>query len=161
MTRRANKNDIKRIIELLHQVNMVHHVIRPDLFKPNTTKYDEQELETLLNDDSKPIFVYDDGEVQGYAFCQITEVKKHKLLGTTLHLVSTEVWECRCRKPQWKPYCNYLRLGLAFEPKFVVRKSFSDFSIISLSCGVGFSSLRATCRNLSRYVFDCWLSSRK
>ena len=80
MTRRANKNDIKRIIELLHQVNMVHHVIRPDLFKPNTTKYDEQELETLLNDDSKPIFVYDDGEVQGYAFCQITEVKKHKLL---------------------------------------------------------------------------------
>ena len=47
MTRRANKNDIKRIIELLHQVNMVHHVIRPDLFKPNTTTYDEQELETL------------------------------------------------------------------------------------------------------------------
>ena len=39
MVRRANKNDIKRIIELLHQVDMVHHVLRPDLFKPNTTKY--------------------------------------------------------------------------------------------------------------------------
>ena len=41
MVRKANKNDIKRIIELLHQVNIVHHVIRPDLFKPHTTKYDE------------------------------------------------------------------------------------------------------------------------
>ena len=48
MIRRAKQSDIKRIIELLHQVNMVHHVIRPDLFKPHTTKYDEQELEVLL-----------------------------------------------------------------------------------------------------------------
>ena len=80
MIRPANKNDIKRIIELLHQVNMVHHVLRPDLFKPYTTKYDEQELESLLNDESKPIFVYDDGEVRGYAFCQVSEVKGHKLL---------------------------------------------------------------------------------
>ena len=68
------------MIELLHQVNMVHHEIRPDLFKPNTTKYDEQELEVLLNDDSKPIFVYDDGGVLGYAFCQISEIKDNILL---------------------------------------------------------------------------------
>ena len=66
MVRKAGKRDIKAIIGLLHQVDMVHHVIRPDLFKPNTTKYNEQELETLLEDDSKPIFVYDDGEVLGY-----------------------------------------------------------------------------------------------
>ena len=72
MIRTANKCDIKRIIELLHQVNMVHHVIRPDLFKPHTTKYNEQELESLLSDESKPIFVYDDGEVRGYAFCQVS-----------------------------------------------------------------------------------------
>ena len=80
MIRTANKSDIKRIIELLHQVNMVHHVIRPDLFKPYTTKYNEQELESLLVEQSKPIFVYDDGEVQGYAFCQISEVKDDLLL---------------------------------------------------------------------------------
>ena len=80
MIRRANKEDIKRIIELLHQVNMVHHVIRPDLFKPHTTKYSEKELEHMLNDDSKPIFVYFDETVLGYAFCQITEVKNHLLL---------------------------------------------------------------------------------
>ena len=80
MIRTANKSDIKRIIELLHQVNMVHHVIRPDLFKPYTTKYNEQELESLLVEQSKPIFVYDDGEVQDYAFCQISEVKDDQLL---------------------------------------------------------------------------------
>ena len=39
MIRKAKKRDIPTIIELLHQVNMVHHVLRPDLFKPNTTKY--------------------------------------------------------------------------------------------------------------------------
>ena len=80
MVRRANKNDISRIILLLHQVDMVHHEIRPDLFKPNTTKYDEQQLEALLDDDSKPIFVFDRGEVLGHAFCLITEVRNDKLL---------------------------------------------------------------------------------
>ena len=80
MTRRANKTDIPGIIELLHQVNMVHHELRPDLFKPNTTKYDEQELEDLLCDDSKPIFVFDNDGVLGYAFCMVTEVKDDILL---------------------------------------------------------------------------------
>ena len=80
MVRRANRNDIGRIIELLHQVDMVHHVIRPDLFKPNTTKYNEQELEALLDDDSKPVFVFDNGEVLGHAFCMITEARNDKLL---------------------------------------------------------------------------------
>ena len=80
MVRRADKKDIGRIIELLHQVDMVHHVIRPDLFKPNTTKYNEQELEALFGDDSKPVFVYDNGTVLGHAFCVITEVRDDKLL---------------------------------------------------------------------------------
>lgn len=80
MIRKAEKRDVGRIIELLHQVNMVHHVIRPDLFKPYTTKYDEQALEELLSDSNKPIFVFDDGVVQGYAFCQVTEVKNDQLL---------------------------------------------------------------------------------
>jgi ribosomal protein S18 acetylase RimI-like enzyme len=80
MIRKAIHKDIERITELLHQVNMVHHVLRPDLFKPHTTKYTEQELEALLSDDNKPIFVYDDGRVLGYAFCQVSEVKDNQLL---------------------------------------------------------------------------------
>ena len=78
--RQATVADIPRLMDLLQQVNMVHHRLRPELFKPDTTKYSEQELETLLGDESKPIFVYDDGEVLGYAFCQITEVKNDRLL---------------------------------------------------------------------------------
>ena len=80
MIRKVQKEDIKRIIKLLHQVNMVHHVLRPDLFKPYTTKYNEQELVSLLNDVNKPIFVYVDETVLGYAFCQVSEIKDHHLL---------------------------------------------------------------------------------
>ena len=80
MIRKANQEDVKRVIELLHQVNMVHHVLRPDLFKPHTTKYNEQELTSLLKDENKPIFVYVDGIVLGYAFCQVSEVKDNQLL---------------------------------------------------------------------------------
>lgn len=81
IVRKAVKSDISRIIELLHQVDMVHHDLRPDLFKPYTTKYDEQELEALLDDESKPIFVcVDEGMVLGHAFCMTTEVRSDKLL---------------------------------------------------------------------------------
>ena len=83
MIRRANSNDIGQIINLLHQVNMVHHIIRPDLFKPHTTKYNEQELSKMLDNDNKPIFVYDDGGVLGYAFCQIFEIQNDILLQDT------------------------------------------------------------------------------
>ena len=80
MIRRAEIKDIPGIIELLHQVNMVHHVLRPDLFKPHTTKYNEQELEALIGNDSKPIFVFEDGAILGHAFIMITEVTDDKLL---------------------------------------------------------------------------------
>ena len=83
MIRRANTNDINQIINLLHQVNMVHHIIRPDLFKPHTTKYNEQELSKMFDNDNKPIFVFDDGGVLGYAFCQISEVQNDILLQDT------------------------------------------------------------------------------
>lgn len=72
--------DMKALLQLLFQADAVHNAIRPDLFKGNTSKYDEQELETLLQDDSKPIFVYDDGEVRGHAFCMVSEHKGHRLL---------------------------------------------------------------------------------
>lgn len=96
MIRKANKTDIKRIIELLHQVNMVHHRIRPDLFKPHTTKYNEQELEVLLNDSSRPVFVYEEegngkGMVLGYAFCQITEIKDNILIQDTKTLYIDDI----------------------------------------------------------------------
>lgn len=80
MVRKADKGDINALIKLLYQADAVHNGIRPDLFKSNTPKYDEQELEAIISDDSKPIFVYDDGGVVGHAFCQLIEVRNHRLL---------------------------------------------------------------------------------
>jgi len=80
MIRKAEHRDIGRLMELLRQVGGVHNGIRPDLFKGNVTKYDEAELAGLLDDESKPVFVYEDGEVLAHAFCQINETKDHRLL---------------------------------------------------------------------------------
>ncbi len=80
MIRKAEKKDIPGLINLLYQADAVHNGIRPDLFKSNTPKYDEQDLEHILEEDNKPIFVYDDGKIVGHAFCQITEVRSHRLL---------------------------------------------------------------------------------
>ena len=69
--RRAVKEDINGILMLLVQVDMVHHNGRPDLFKGPATKYNASELETIISDDTTPVFVCvsDAGEVLGHAFC--------------------------------------------------------------------------------------------
>ena len=71
--RNAEKKDICRIIELLEQVREVHHKVRPDLFKGNGGKYDSIELESLIRDSRRPIFVAvdEDDRVVGYAMCMI------------------------------------------------------------------------------------------
>ena len=80
MIRKAEERDIQGLMSLLHQVNAVHHHIRPDLFRGDTTKYSEQEQAEIIRDDRNPIFVYDDGKILGHAFCQLTEVSNHPLL---------------------------------------------------------------------------------
>lgn len=72
----AEKRDIPGMIDLLQQVGEVHHQIRADLFRSGAQKYNEKDLEELLKDTTRPIFIADmDGKVAGYAFCmlQITE----------------------------------------------------------------------------------------
>jgi len=71
--RRAEDRDISEILSLLSQVLTVHHGIRPDLFKADTTKYNERELSALLTLEDRPVFVYedDDGHIRGYGFCVI------------------------------------------------------------------------------------------
>ena len=73
--RRAEKKDIPRLIDLLHEVLELHAVIRPDVFISGTTKYTEYELENILQDEKKPVFVAADSEdfVIGYAFCILKE----------------------------------------------------------------------------------------
>jgi len=80
--RRANNSDISGLNKLLHQVLMVHHNGRPDLFKPNAKKYTDKELEQIIADDTKPIFVAVDEqeEVQGYAFCVFLQHMNNNIL---------------------------------------------------------------------------------
>ena len=71
--RRAENKDTGRLIELLRDVLEVHAAIRPDIFVTGTTKYSVPELEEIISDDSKPIYVATDENdiVIGYCFCQI------------------------------------------------------------------------------------------
>ena len=72
--RRAAPQDIPAISELLRQVCDVHHQGRPDLFKPNGTKYTPDQLAELMQDDNRPIFVADTEEgVKGYAVCMFKQ----------------------------------------------------------------------------------------
>lgn len=78
---RAKISDIGKISDLLSQVLTIHHTIRPDIFKPNAVKYLPNELESIIKDDSKPIFVAEiDGEIKGYAFCIIQKHENDNIL---------------------------------------------------------------------------------
>lgn len=72
--RRAKASDIKEIKELLDQVDMVHHIIRPDLFNIGR-KYTDDQLMDLFKNDDRPIFVAVDenDKALGYAFCMFKQ----------------------------------------------------------------------------------------
>ena len=79
--RLANNGDIPGMIELLKQVGEVHHKIRPDLFRSGAQKYSEADLEELLKDEKRPIFVgVEGGRMLGYCFCILEEVKGNPVL---------------------------------------------------------------------------------
>lgn len=74
--RRATYADIHNILNLLSQVNEVHHIGRPDLFNLGT-KYNESQLTSLISDNSRPIFVAtapDSPSILGYCFCIFEQI---------------------------------------------------------------------------------------
>ncbi|MFC3932471.1 N-acetyltransferase family protein [Streptococcus dentapri] len=75
--RRAKLDDIPILEKLLEDILLVHHEVRPDLFKASGKKFSHEELEALIPDDSKPIFVYENeaGQVLGHLF---TIIEKHE-----------------------------------------------------------------------------------
>ena len=80
--RRAENKDIEKILDLLIQVDMVHHNGRPDIFKGPVTKYDAEQLEDIIKDDNRPVFVCvdDDDLVLGHAFCKHQQILNHAVL---------------------------------------------------------------------------------
>ena len=79
--RRAQNKDIPEVHELLAQVDMVHHVGRPDIFKIGN-KYNDDELMELIKDDNRPIFVAVDenDKTLGYAVCIFKQFENDTVL---------------------------------------------------------------------------------
>ena len=77
MIRRAEQKDIPELLRLLLQVNNVHAAGRPDLFRKDRRKYGAAELEEILRDGEKAVFVMtgDGDRIRGYAF---TGTQRHQ-----------------------------------------------------------------------------------
>lgn len=80
--RRAKNKDIPRVLELLVQVDMVHHNGRPDLFKGPVTKYTAKELEEIFAKEDAPVFVCVDesDRVLGHAFTVYKQILGNNVL---------------------------------------------------------------------------------
>lgn len=80
--RRAAAKDMPRIQELLWQVELVHHAIRPDLFKNGGRKYTDEELAAILADDTRPVLaaVDENDRLLGYAFCMLEECRGSNIM---------------------------------------------------------------------------------
>lgn len=80
MIRPAETKDIPAVLHLLEQVNLVHHLERPDLFK-RATKYGPEDLLSVFSDPETLVFIYEEnGMVLGHAFCVLQTVAEHRLL---------------------------------------------------------------------------------
>ena len=76
--RKARKDDLNGIEQLLVQVNNLHVELRPDIFVANAVKYDEEKFDALISSDKTPVFVAvdDEGKVIGHLFCSIRDYKQ-------------------------------------------------------------------------------------
>ena len=112
LVRRAGKKDIPGILELLVQVDMVHHNGRPDIFKGPATKYSAEELSTILIDDSTPVFVCVDenDKVLGHAFCIHKQIKDDSVMTDikTLYIDDICVDESARGKKVGKSLCDHV-----------------------------------------------------
>ena len=78
--RKAETKDINAILNLLKQVNLIHHNGRPDIFNIGT-KYTYEQLVEIIDDDNCSILVANDnGKIKGYAFCIYQENKNDNIL---------------------------------------------------------------------------------
>ena len=117
--RLAQGRDIPGMIALLKQVGEVHHVIRPDLFRSGAQKYDERDLEALLKDAQRPIFVAVEDGVLGYCFCMFKTTENNTVLRDRRELYIDDLCvdeNCRGRGVGQKLYDHVLRF--AREEKF-------------------------------------------
>ena len=81
IVRYANASDLEIVNKLLYQVEDLHRVGRPDIFKPGEKKYTDDQLLEIFQNPATPVFVAEeDGLVLGYVFCIIQETKGAKCI---------------------------------------------------------------------------------
>ena len=80
--RNAKNKDAKRIVSLLSQVLELHAQIRPDIFQTGTTKYTENEVEGLINNESRRTYVAVDenDDLIGFALCEVKNINSHNMV---------------------------------------------------------------------------------
>ena len=88
----AAEGDIPAIMRLLEQVNRVHYEGRPDLFRL-ATKYTDDELLAIINNEDTPVFVCtdEDGHVLGHGFCVMQRPENTRLLQDILTLYIDDI----------------------------------------------------------------------
>lgn len=81
LVRRARATDLQTVNKLLYQVEDLHRVGRPDLFKPGEKKYTDEQLLEIFQNPATPVFVaVEEEQVLGYVFCIIQETKGSKCI---------------------------------------------------------------------------------
>ena len=88
--RKAVPSDIPALNNLLEQVLLVHHKVRPDIFQESGRKFNDEQLKTLMSQEHTPIFVYEneEGKILGHLFCIIKE--PHSLVLTPIKILFIE-----------------------------------------------------------------------
>lgn len=88
--RKAVPSDIPALNNLLEQVLLVHHNVRPDIFQESGHKFNDEQLKTLMSQEHTPIFVYEneEGKILGHLFCIIKE--PHSLVLTPIKTLFIE-----------------------------------------------------------------------
>lgn len=74
--RLATVADIPALNQLLQEILLVHHEVRPDIFRASGQKFSSSDLTKVMENPETPIYVYEeDGEVLAHLFCEISESK--------------------------------------------------------------------------------------
>ena len=144
--RMACEGDSPALLRLLRQVLMVHHEIRPDIFRSNTEKYNAGQLQQILADPDRPIFVAElDGQVAGYAFC----IRKTAPAGGVMH-------------PRTELYIDDLCVEERLRGKGIATALYRHVCTVARAMGCGSVTLNVWCGNESalRFYEKCGMKPR-
>ena len=130
----ATEKDIPRILELLIQVDMVHHNGRPDIFKGPATKYNADQLKELLANDEYVILVCvdEDDRAIGHAFCIHKQVLSDNVLTDIKTLYIDDIWVDEAARGQHGGKSLYDAVV-----KYAREKSYYNITLNVWSCNPG------------------------